>query len=328
MESSNEGKVITISALVEVNKKGLPEDFSKVRAKEALLRPFPVEMLTNFTKESFERKGYGPEDGVEFEDFFEVLGDLYEFSNERLKFADWGYSIFSFFNMYDYDVIIEVRAKKLNTKLSFSLDKTFISEDSFAARDDVETETDEYDIEYPKAKEYVKFLYKFFEEVRKNIVQWNKVCANSLPIVNTKPPYEEFKEMCMTAFWECVVEAEWSHYGIDEMYDDFEDFLDGHPFWLGFVIYYTLYEMSIGFGDKPKFLLEFETWEEGTGEFMILTGYIKIKGVNIRYIVFEEEFHLHFEELYVDEAERFFGHILDEINDSIVQWNKIITKGG
>ncbi|MFW5895522.1 MAG: hypothetical protein ACOCT9_02140, partial [archaeon] len=95
------------------------------------------------------------------------------------------------------------------------------------------------------------------------------------------------------------------------------------PLWAGFTIFGSFINNLWEFGKNNSFKLFFEEITVD-GELMILDGYIKIKNVPIKFIVYENAYNLYREHFYGDEMYDRFTDISEVIMEGVIQWNKII----
>lgn len=328
-----------MGALQEIKHNGLPQDFEKIAAKEALLKPFPTNLLKKFIRKSMKRYIGTPEDPLDLEKFYiTTMVELHQFSSEKLRFGDWKYVINSIYKWDLDELIIEIVARKMNMKASLSITKTLIINENYNTEEDgVYYKEPRNYFKAPKAKAVLRDLYKLLDEAEMAIKQWNWICMKTKPIINAKPPLDSIGQLMKDSFLDDIVEFEWDSfkpkddehfYDGNHHYKDFNHFMEEHAFPLSYLIYYSLIDFEIDFGTKPKFSLWVDYWEDPYDGWMGYNIYLSIERVKVNLIVYEEEIHVWSEIFYAEELPEIISGIIKSVYDSIIQWNKVILKGG
>ena len=280
---------------------GLPADWSQIVCKEAALQLLPVnEIMTEI------------DNVLPDEDYF-VLYDIYstfKFLAEcyEQKFGDWEYQFAAMGFWEVNEVVGELIAKKSGVELELLVAfQSFV--DGFS--------------KYPRDEVMEKF-YNFLCRCNDNIYEWNKVAANHLPIINSRPPFKVLKEDMVEFFEIFYVEDEWNHYR-QTAYNDEGAFIDEHLFYLPI----TLTCMSHSMVEWDGFHLGFQTL--GTNyDYFLLRIYLEFDEVDMTFIVYEEFTNSEYDyvEFTYSETLDMFDRYIDIIETNLLQWNKTIKEGG
>lgn len=317
-------------ALPVLNKTGLPVDVSKIKAKEALLKPLPIKEMMNYYLRIVDEDGFERESPMSMGDFFYTLKPLVAKINDNLNFGDWKYDLYIMIEHEDPNIMtFELTARKMNCKMRLSINKIWI--DRFDLQDEAEGQLakDEWGMIVPQSKIYVKWVFGFLKKCNENIKQWNNICVKSNPIINSKPPFDDVGRLIWESFKEDVVYEEYERMEMDYGCIDYDKFLTEQRYEIGEIIHYSLKEEFPywNFGKKPTFTWEFEcrTLPMERGYLDLIESYISVEGLNLRFFVFEEEYYSWEDEYTYDETKEWIKGMLDDIKDTIIQWNKIIS---
>lgn len=303
---------------------------AKYTAKEALLRPLPIDSVMEGFKEHFEKEqDLKPDSTINIDHIFTAICDLRDSFNERFRFHDWEYELNA---IHKWDGIpsirLELLAKKQNLEMDLLINLSYADEYGLADYEPDDTYENDYGEGY-SAKTGLDFLFDFFKEVNENIIQWNNICKNNRPIINAEPPVEDIYDYFSDVFFEEVVGREWDYYN-DRRYDyvDFAHFMEEHDFSPASALFEPIYEGREywPFGDNPEFYVEFLMMDLGSDYYgyLFLETIIAIKGVEVAFYVDQREYSKGNDLFTADEVEQIYRNLTDDIWRRSVQWNRLM----
>lgn len=288
--------------MMNVNPKtGLPANLEDIVCKEVLLKPLPYEELI----EIFQKKMWAKEaksfDGLDILDLEEILDFFLDEYNFR--FGDWDYDLLALLEMNEEYLDFTIKAKKDNLEPSLVVGHTILSD--------------------PFMYNNIDCLEHFESAIlgaNQNIVEWNKVCSRSRPMIYEKPPINDLKDLLLDEFWHKAVVEEFE----DLYYDfngDLDAFIDGYEFY-PFHLLMSLRHTRMSFG-KFHLDVEFKDLCEGQIIMEILLGF---KNLNLKMSLVQQPFNCWYDCFLYGEVPVIIESILEEAVDSIVYWNQLLAE--
>lgn len=290
----------------------LPVAFDKIKAKEALLRPLPVDKIMAEVSNIMGRNGITNEPENLF-GMFELVKEL-GYKIKQLEWFDWRYQFSVIHNWGGSEyLLMELTAEKMNTKLRLSVNKKIIfgSEDGFDPEDGT----------------VLDIIGEFFYKAQENIFQWNEVCSRGIPRITKKPPIENKIKKVFSEFVEDFT-YEFEHYYNMGYFEDFAHYEIEKSVWpYEFFNEEVMFELS-DYEVFGPYRLYFDTWVLGSDHtygFTLIECYIETKGIGVEFFVGELEIN-NSEDKEFDEWEQEILTFKNDLMDAVVQWNKIVGR--
>ena len=284
---------------------GLPGSLAEMACPEGALRPLPINKIMEIVLEAMDIEDMDEE--YPMCDFWNPLSTwILPWTKNNLQFGDWTYYITGCMIWEADYLIVEFMAEKDNMDIPIVLGGLG-------------------NYGYLHDKDYNRKAYGILEEmehllnkVDRNIVQWNRICTRSKPIIYKKPPIKEAIDD-MLEYFMTLAESDYEYYGYE--HKTFESFIEGYELSYDSVSRALAKYQYIEFG---PFKIEF------TDSFMdsqkcIIRAFLHIEGVYIYPLLHEKTYDLYQDSLMFDDADLFLEAMFEDITDSLIQWNEIMS---
>jgi len=283
---------------------GLPADFSQAQCSGLLLKPFDVDDLMHKFYDTPWNYDAPYLHGSKLYEVFEIFRKYMQ-----IEFGDWTYHFVPFSPMGQDVLNLDILATKENFMGCIRVIKDrYLHPFQYPITDGINDHADHFG--------------RMLTEANRVITQWNQICTNKKPIIYERPKFAEFKELLLDSFFNNAIMNEWNT-GMGIEFDDFDEFMM-HS-WFGHWHLDMAWggdDIGIEFG---PFTLYIETlgFEGST----VLNFILRIENVGIEIVVHSKEYHSRC--TFALETVDFQADMwMKNIEDTIMQWNEIITGGG